>query len=79
MSSLTRGADREQYSYSFDYTGSDLTYLGMAVAGQSQADPVWQIRKIAYDGSSNITSIRFANGSKLFNSVWNDRASLTYT
>ena len=76
---ITRGAGLDQFTYVFDYSGTDPIYIGMAPTGQSKASAVWQIRKLSYDGSGNITDIQFANGSRNFDQVWNDRASLSYS
>lgn len=39
------------------YSGTNLIYAGFAKPGANQADQVWQISKIAYDGSNNPISI----------------------
>lgn len=53
-------------------------YVGYAVPGSATSAAVWQIRKFTYVGT-NPTAIRFAGGSRLFNAVWDDRASLSYS
>jgi hypothetical protein len=65
------------------YTGTNLIYRGYGRPGSDAADSVWQICKLTYDGSNNITSITWpeaTNGSASseFIFVWNDRATYTY-
>lgn len=63
----------------FDYAGgSNLIYVGSAPPGVATSFAGWQIRKFTYDGSSNITSILYANGLTTYNLVWDDRATYTY-
>lgn len=63
----------------FDASNNPI-FLGMAVQGSGgKGDPVWQIRRVTFDGSNNPTDIKYANGSTEFNSVWNDRATLAYS
>lgn len=60
-----------------DDAGSGITYVGNAVAGAAVGDPVWQIKRIV-ESAGDIT-ITWADGDSLFDNVWNDRASLTYS
>ena len=59
-----------------DEASSTVTYVGKAQMNAATSDPVWQIKKISVSG--NVTSIAYASGSS-YNSVWDNRASLTYT
>jgi YD repeat-containing protein len=71
----TLGHDTER----FDYDGSgNLIYVGVAHPGELAPDAVWQIRKFAYDGSGNLLSVFYANASKKFDQIWDNRAALTY-
>lgn len=54
-------------------------YIGYAQAGSSKADARWQIRKCTYDGNGYLTDIQFANGTALFDKVWDKRKDGTYT
>jgi hypothetical protein len=66
------------YTLELDYVGGENPiYLGSAVPGSSTASPVWQIKKITYDGNNNPTLIAVAGGAE-YNQIWDDRASLTY-
>jgi YD repeat-containing protein len=63
--------------------GSNLIYIGMARAGSSTAQPVWQIRKISYDGSGNILTITWpinSNGAVSTENqfIWTSRTTYTY-
>jgi hypothetical protein len=76
----TVGSNGSIYStlLAFDVSGN-LIYFGLAVPGSSPASAVWQIRKLDYSGAGNVIDVLFANGSLLFNSVWNDRATYPYS
>ncbi len=41
------------------YTGTNLIYACFARPGSSVNDAVWQIFKMTYDGSNNITAIQW--------------------
>lgn len=66
------------------YTGTNLIYKGYARPGASEGASVWQIALLAYDGSNNLTSIKWPQGTNLtasseFNFSWTDRATYTYS
>lgn len=54
-----------------------ITYIGVAKLGVATSDAQWQIRKIQLDGTT--TSLQYANGSRRYNQVWDDRSILTYS
>lgn len=60
-----------------DEASGTVTYIGYALAGATTADSVWQIKRMTVSGVQ--TTIQFASGSTMFNYVWDDRASLTYS
>ena len=71
------------------YTGTNLIYKAYARPGADEGDLVWQICLIAYDGSNNITSIKWPKAlqsipsalgfpSSEFIFSWTDRATYTY-
>lgn len=63
-----------------DYVGgTDPIYIGLANGGTATTEAKWQIKKLAYDGSNNLTSILAASGTTEFNQVWDNRASLSYS
>lgn len=59
-----------------DEVTSTLTYLGYANLGANDNDAVWKIKRIQQIGT--VTTINYADGNKLFDNVWNNRASLNY-
>lgn len=63
--------------YAVDSGDSTITYVGKAVAGSTLASASWQIKQIT-DTSGDL-SILFADGDILFNNVWNNRESLSYS
>ena len=65
------------------YTGTNLIYAGFARPGAAEGDDVWQLRKMTYDGSNNLTKIEWpqnASGvpSSEWEFNWTDRATYTY-
>lgn len=52
-------------------------YFGYAQLGTSNASPLWRIKKVVTSGT--VTEVTYADGNKLFDNVWNDRASLSYS
>jgi len=66
------------------YSGTNLTYIGLARPGSSTSATVWQIRQLTYDGSNNLLSITWpqdSNGkaSNDYEFIWNNYASYTYS
>lgn len=66
-----------RYDLNLAYTGSDVEYVGAAEPGANKAEARWAIFKLFYAGV-NITEVRWANASRAFDKVWNDRATYTY-
>jgi YD repeat-containing protein len=62
------------------YDASDRAeYIGIAQPGRATDGAAWQIKKLTYDASGNVTAIRFAEGNNDFVHVWDDRATYDYT
>jgi YD repeat-containing protein len=66
-----------------EYSGTNLIYAGFARPGAGEGDNVWQISKIAYDGSSNPISITWPQSdrgaiSNDYEFSWTDRATYVY-
>ena len=59
-----------------DEVSATLTYIGEAPTGASPSSPVWRISRITVSGTETI--IQYANGNTSWNSIWDNRASLTY-
>jgi len=68
------------YKKLLTYTASGKTeYVGMALAGTATSSETWQIQKLSYDGSDRLVSVLFAQGTDKFTSVWDNRASYSYS
>lgn len=71
-------------SFRGTYSGTNLIYAGFARPGADEGSLVWQIQKIAYDGSNNPISITWpANSmgivSNDYEFSWTDRLTYTYS
>jgi hypothetical protein len=64
------------YATRIDEASATVTYIGSADPGSATSGALWQVKKI---DSNNPTSITFADGDALFDNIWDDRASLTYS
>ena len=60
-----------------DEVSSSVTYIGEASSGTLTSAASWRIKKVEISGS--VTSILYSGGDTLFDKIWNDRASLTYS
>ena len=70
----------EGFSRQLDYDGAgNLLYYGRALPGTALSAANWAIMKLDYDLNENVTSIRWAGGTKEFEYVWDNRASLSYS
>ena len=65
------------YTQKYEYSGSSLTYQGLAAPGTSTSSNAWRIMKFSYSGS-NPTDIQFASGTASFIHQWDLRATYTY-
>lgn len=72
--------DAAPYTLVLEYDGTNNPiYIGKASQGSLKSAAAWQIRKLTWDGSSNVTDIQFANGSPAYNAIWNNRGSFAYS
>jgi YD repeat-containing protein len=63
-----------------DYAaGLNPIYIGRARTGAGKAEPIWQIRRMTYDGSGNLTDQQWADGDNKYDNIWNSRAILSYS
>ena len=70
----------EQYAYVSGGNGDgQMEYQGWAAAGSATTAAVWRIRKFTYDSSSRISKIEWAGGTDGNDSIWANRASLSYS
>lgn len=60
----------------FDGAASPILYLGVADAGSINSAAVWQITR--FDVTSGVTQT-YADGDALYNNVWDNRGSLSYS
>lgn len=67
------------YIFLADYDGSgNLLYLALAAPGTASSAAGWWIRKFAVSGT-NIVSGLSANGSLVFNQIYDNRVGLSYS
>ena len=63
-----------------DYSGgANPVYIGYTSPGMVTSAAAWQIRRITYDASNNVTAVEFAGGGNDYNQVWDNRAALSYS
>lgn len=60
-----------------DKVSESVTYIGYAAAGSATNAASWKIKKITTTGDD--IAITWADGNILFDNVWDNRASLTYS
>lgn len=81
---LIQGSYQADMTFRGDYTGTNLIYKAYARPGADEGANVWQVAKLAYDGSNNLLSVKWpqdANGhaSSEFVFNWTGRAGYTYS
>ncbi len=63
-----------------EYDGSNnAIYIGRAQPGTAITATGWQISKLTYDVSNNMTSLDWASGLDNFDFIWNNRATYSYS
>lgn len=68
------------FNQRISYDGSDRPeYLGLTEPGNLTSQAVWSIKKLTYSATNQVTKIEYAGGTNLFDKVWDDRATYTYT
>lgn len=71
----------ETYSQSYktiiDEVSKNLSYVGDAEPSTATSSASWKIRRIQTVGT--ITTVSYADGNPLFDNIWDDRLSLTYS
>jgi hypothetical protein len=60
-----------------DEVNKNLSYFGFAAIGSSQSAAVWKISRLQKTGT--VTLLQYADGDELFDNIWNNRASLSYS
>jgi len=66
-----------QKSIRVDDASATLTYVGDAAIGLSESAAFWRIKRLQTTGS--VLKITWADGNELYDNIWADRASLTYS
>lgn len=74
---LNDGVDMPQYAKEVDFVGESPVYIGEAVPGSLTSAAVWRIKEITFVGDDSTTL--FADGDAIFDNVWDDRLSLSYS
>lgn len=63
--------------YEYDASNNPI-YIGKASSNTATSQAKWQIQKLTYDGSSNLTDTQWADGTDDFTKIWDSRISYTY-
>jgi len=71
------GGDNVPVAVELDDAGGGVTYVGKADPGTATSASGWQIQRITETGAD--ISIEWADGDALYNNVWDDRLSLSYS
>ena len=77
MPLIRRSRDPEKTVILDEQNGGDTLYIGEARLGSDESGAVWRIKRL--DKTGTVTSIQYANGSRRFNQVWDNRSSVTYS
>lgn len=75
MANITRAREPE-ITLLIDEQGA-ITYLGRAKLGTATSETKWQVRRIQLSGTQN--TFQYANGSRRYNQIWDNRAALSYS
>lgn len=75
----TEPVELAQHTSTYEYDGSgNVIYIGRALPGTAKTATGWQIQKLTWSGTT-MTDIQWANGTRDYTAIWNDRASLSYS
>lgn len=61
----------------YEQVSSTLAYAGQAEPGTAGSDATWQIRRLSFTPSGDVT-VEYAEQSAAYDKVWDDRASYSY-
>lgn len=56
--------------------GATYMYLGYALPGADESDPVWRIARYTL---ANVSGMMWCDGDTEFDNIWSDRSSLVYS
>ena len=57
----------------------DIEYVGYAAPGSATDEDVWKIKNLVYDVNDNVEQVIFAEGTRKFDKIWNNRADYNYS
>ncbi|MEM4409328.1 MAG: hypothetical protein QXI19_11375 [Candidatus Caldarchaeum sp.] len=66
------------YTTRIDRASATTWYIGRAIPGSATSAAVWQIMRLTFSGGQ-LTALEWAGGNDLFDKIWNNRASLSYS
>lgn len=71
--------DKLTMTYEWDGAGN-LIYIGESY-GALKSEAKWRIKNLIWDGEGNLIDVQWArtDGKILFNKVWNNRTSYSYS
>lgn len=72
------GGESMLYSKLIDADGN-YRYIGEATAGTAQSSPTWRIQRVYTDPATGDIEILWANGTTLFDKVWDNRITYSYS
>ena len=75
---ITGSVSAVAYAKRYDQVDSLNAYLGNSAVGSATSAAVWAIQKLVFTSGGSVT-ITWADGDSLFNNIWDNRASLTYS
>lgn len=68
------------FTNKFDYDGTgNQIYIGWSQPGSASSDSTWRIMQQTFNGSNQLTDIKWPSGSTAFSFVWDSRATYTYS
>jgi hypothetical protein len=71
------GSTNFTMKFIYDSNGNQ-TYIGWAQVGSSSSDPSWRIMQQTFNGSNQVTDIKWANGSTGFGLIFDNYLTYTY-
>jgi hypothetical protein len=66
------------YTSNFDQYDAATGYVGDALPGTATSAALWRIKKLVFGADGDVTTT-FADGNDLFDNIWDNRASLSYS
>lgn len=76
LTELQNDISDKRLTVRLDQVSDTLFYVGKALIGTIDSQPLWQI--VRYTQTGSILKSEYANGAENFNNTWDDRTTLTY-